>query len=85
VTKSPARGGPVECEDLRVAVLHDDRCAQERGELAQREWNATCLKGAGLNDPYPSGVAIVTVESTIAAATIARIADDSLSRGGHPR
>jgi hypothetical protein len=35
--------------------------------------------------PLPSGVVVVAIESAVAAATVARIAGDALSGGGHPR
>jgi hypothetical protein len=65
-------------------ALAKERIAALETDLAAETIKAPFLPYS-VATPDPSGVAVVTVESTVAAATVARIAGDSLSRGGHPR
>jgi hypothetical protein len=66
-------------------ALAQERIAALETDLAAETINKAPFLPYSVATPDPSGVAVVTVESTVAAATVARIAGDSLSRGGHPR
>ncbi|MDF2748607.1 MAG: iron-sulfur cluster-binding protein [Propionibacteriaceae bacterium] len=66
-------------------ALAKERIAALETDLAAETINKAPFLPYSVATPDPSGVAVVTVESTVAAATVGRIAGDSLSRGGHPR
>jgi hypothetical protein len=74
------------CDAGRSTTLRLSDSAYER---CRRVGMASAVAGKAPFLPYsvptPTRPAVVTVESTVAAATVARIAGDSLSRGGHPR
>jgi hypothetical protein len=64
-------------------ALAKESIAALETDLAAETINKAPFLPYSVATPDPSGVAVV--ESTVAAATVARIAGDSLSRGGHPR